>query len=491
MTATAVALVIIGGIVALGSAAGFYAGSRYKMDLEQWTVAGRGLGLVFVWLLMAGEIYTAFTFLGASGWAYSRGAPALYILGYQPLCYLVSFYILPQIWDVGHKHGMQTLGDFFHVRYGGKYLAPLVAIMGVVCIVPYLQLQLTGLGIIAEVASFGAIGHSTAIVIASAIVASFVFFSGVRGIAWVSVLKDLLLLFAAFFVGLAIPYIYFGGIGPMFAELVRVKPSHLTMPGATSNLGHSWYISTLLLTALGFYMWPQSFSASFTAKNADTLRRNAVLMPFYSITMPLMFFVGLAALLVVPGLTSGDLSLLTMVRKTFPPWFLGIVGGTGALTAMVPAAVQVLSAATLFTKNVYRPLLARKMSDHQIARTARIMVVLMMSLAVASAVSSSLSLVSLLLLGYAGVTQFFPGVIFGLYSYRTSRAAIGAGLATGFGSTALMVFTRNDPIMGVNAGFIGLCMNFLVVLLVRLFASSPPGNPLYPPAVAAQTSTAD
>jgi SSS family solute:Na+ symporter len=50
------------------------------MDLEQWTVGGRGFGMMLVWMLMAGEIYTTFTFLGASGWAYSRGGPVLYIL---------------------------------------------------------------------------------------------------------------------------------------------------------------------------------------------------------------------------------------------------------------------------------------------------------------------------------------------------------------------------------------------------------------------------
>lgn len=478
MSPSAVALSVIAGIVAIGSVAGFYAGSRYKMDLEQWTVAGRGLGLVFVWLLMAGEIYTAFTFLGASGWAYSRGGPALYILAYQPLCYLVSFYILPQIWDVGRRHRMQTLADFFQVRYGGKYTGPLVAILGVICIIPYLQLQLTGLGIIAEVASFGAVGHVTAIVVASALVAAFVFFSGVRGIAWVSVLKDLLLLFAALFVGIAIPYIYFGGFGPMFRELVRVRPEHMVMPGATKNLGHAWYISTILLSSFGFYMWPQSFGASFTAKSADTLRRNAVLLPFYGITMPLMFVVGLAALLIVPGLTNGDLSLLTLVRKTFPAWFLGVIGGAGALTAMVPAAVQVLTAATLFTKNVYRPLFAPDMPDQGVARVAKFVVLLMMAMAVTAAASSSISLVSLLLLGYAGVTQFFPGIAFGLYSNRVSRLSVIAGLLTGIGITTFLVFTKHDPFLGLNAGFIALCANFGVLITLRLLAI-PSSNPLY------------
>jgi len=86
----------------------------------------------------------------------------------------------------------------------------------------------------------------------------------------------------------------FGGIGPMFAAVVHAKPDHLVMPGATKNLGHAWYVSTVLLTSLGFFMWPHSFGASFTAKSGDTLRRNAVILPLYSITMPLMFFVGVA-----------------------------------------------------------------------------------------------------------------------------------------------------------------------------------------------------
>src|SRR5579872_1896221 len=78
------ALAVICATVGVGSLIGFLARFGRKMDLEQWTVAGRGFGLVLVWLLMAGEIFTTFTFFGASGWAYSQGAPVLYILGLPP-----------------------------------------------------------------------------------------------------------------------------------------------------------------------------------------------------------------------------------------------------------------------------------------------------------------------------------------------------------------------------------------------------------------------
>ncbi|MGE3617519.1 MAG: sodium:solute symporter family protein, partial [Gemmatimonadales bacterium] len=49
-----------------------------QMNLTEWAVGGRTFGTLLVFLLLAGEIYTTFTFLGASGWAYGRGAPSYY-----------------------------------------------------------------------------------------------------------------------------------------------------------------------------------------------------------------------------------------------------------------------------------------------------------------------------------------------------------------------------------------------------------------------------
>lgn len=322
MSPSSVALTTILAIIALGTTIGFLAGVRRKMNLEQWTVGGRGFGAVLMYLLMAGEVYTTFSFLGASGWAYSRGGPTLYIMAYLTLAYVVSFFLLPQIRAIGRKYGLQTQADFFSVRYGNKYLGAFVCVVGVAFLIPYLQLQLTGLGIIVSIASFDGIGRTPAMVISVVLLAAFVFASGVRAVAWVSVLKDVLMVVAALSIGIGIPYIHYGGIGPMFAALANARPMHLTMPGATANLGHTWYISTVLLTSLGFYMWPHGFAAAFTAKSGDTLRRNAVVMPLYTITLAFVFFAGFTAVLVEPGLPDGDLSLLTIVRKSFPAWFL-------------------------------------------------------------------------------------------------------------------------------------------------------------------------
>jgi len=468
MSPAAVSLAMIFAIVAIGVAIGFLAGVHRKMDLEQWTVGGRGFGVVLIFLLMAGEVYTTFAFLGASGWAYSRGGPTLYVLAYLTLAYVVSFFILPHIWELGRRHGMQTESDFFSVRYRNKYLAGFVCLVGIVSYIPYLQLQLTGVGIIVSIASFDGIGRTPAMAIAVVLLVAFVFASGVRAVAWVSVVKDALMVLAAISIGIGIPLIHFGGIGPMFATLAHSRPSHLTMPGATANLGHRWYVSTVLLTSLGFYMWPHSFAASFTAKSADTLRRNAVVMPLYTLTLAFIFFAGFAAVLIVPGLPNGDLALLTVVRMSFPPWFLGVIGGAGALTAMVPASIFILSAATLFAKNLYRPVFAPTMTDNQVAKLARATVVVLGVISLCLAVFGSTTLVSLLLTGYAGVTQFFPGVVLGLYWKRVTMPAVFAGMIAGIMAAVFLMLSHRDPAFGLSAGFLALCLNFLITVFVSL-----------------------
>lgn len=470
MSPAATALTVIVAIVALGTAVGFLAGSRERMDLEQWTVGGRGFGIVLVFLLMAGEIYTTFAFLGVSGWAYSRGGPVLYVLAYLSLAYAASFFILPQLWETGHRHRMQTQPDFFNTRYGNRYLAGFVCIVGILAFIPYLQLQLDGVGIIVSVASFGHIGRVPAMAVATGLVIAFVFANGIRAVAWVSVVKDFLMIIAAVAMGVGIPLAHFGGIKPMFAALAHARPQHLMMPGATANLGHSWYVSTVLLTALGFYMWPHTFSATFTAKSADTLRRNAIVMPLYTLTLALVFFAGFATVLILPHLANGDLALLTVVRRTFPAWFLGVIGGAGALTAMVPAAILILTAATLFAKNLYRPIFAPTMSDDGVARLARAMVILLGATSLALAVHGASTLVSLLLTGYAMVTQCFPGVVLGLYWKRATGPGVFTGMVIGVLTAVLLMSAHLDPLFGLNAGFVALCINFLVTVAASLAA---------------------
>ncbi len=467
-----VPLFVILAFILVSAAVGMVGRGRGEMNLERWTVGSRRFGVILVWLLMAGEIYTTFTFLGASGWAYSRGAPAFYILAYGTIGYIISFFVLPPVWRMAKRLGLHTQPDFFLARYGSPALASIVALVGVVSIVPYLQLQLAGLGMIVEIASGGAISSASAIVLAFALTCVFVYTSGLKGIAWVAIIKDVSMIVAVVIIGVGLPTMYFGGVGRMLAELVRQHPTHLTFPGGTTTMGVGWVTSTILLTGMGFYCWPHAFASAFSAKDDRTIRRNAVIMPLYQIPILLVFFVGFTALLVLPGLKQPDSALLTLVTRSYPGWFAGFVGGAGAVTAMVPASMLLLVASALVAKNLYRPLRRGPVGDAELMRASRGFMLVIAVVALVLALWSPNELVRLLIFGYDGIAQFFPGIALGVFVRRTTARPVILGLVAGEAVVVSLIWTGHDPFLGLNAGFVGLAVNGLVTLAAMALSGS-------------------
>ena len=91
-------------------------------------------------------------FWARPGFAYGKGAPAYYILAYCPLAYVLVYLLLPPIWRYAREHGLVSQPDFFVRKYDSPALGLLVTLVGLVALVPYLVLQLTGLGIIVSTA---------------------------------------------------------------------------------------------------------------------------------------------------------------------------------------------------------------------------------------------------------------------------------------------------------------------------------------------------
>jgi len=455
---------------------GMSARHGHKMKLEEWTVGGRGFGAILVFLLLAGEIYTTFTFLGASGYAYGLGAPAYYILAYGTLAYVISYFMLPPIWAYARRLNLVTQPDFFAAKFASPTLGVLVALVGVVALIPYLVLQFTGLGIIVEVASYGAIPKSIAVLLGAAVVSLYVIVSGVRGSAWTAVVKDILIILVAVFLGLYLPLHYQGGITAMFTALDHAKPGFLAFAATGKSL--SWFISTVLLTALGFFMWPQSFAACYTARHADVFRKNAIVLPLYQLVLLFIFFVGFSAALVVPGLhgSASNMALLKVSVAAFPPVIVGIIGATGVLTALVPGSMIMMTAATLFSRNLVAAIRPGQ-SDDTTALIAKTLVPVVGVIAAYFAISGSSTIVALLLMGYSFVTQLFPSLICSLLRRNpaTKEGAI-AGIVVGVGTVVYFTLTSAtiakllpgapEIVRDLNVGTAALVLNILALVIV-------------------------
>ena len=339
-----VTTLMIAGTVVFALIMGLRGGRGKGSALEQWSIGGRSFGSILVFLLMAGEIYTTFTFLGASGYAYGKGAASYYILCYFPMAYIVSYWLLPPIWRYARDHGIISQAGFFARKYNSVPLGLLVTCVGVIALVPYLVLQLKGLGIIMTTASYGAVSPTLGILLGTLVITTFVAVSGIHGPASLALIKDVLIVAVIVFLGLYLPYRVAGGIGPMFQAVERSHPGFLAFPASGQSV--AWFDSTVALTALGFFMWPHSFTSVFTARDERTMRQNAVIAPLYGLMLLFALFVGFAALLRVPGLTGKaiDLALFKAALAELPPVAVGLIGIAGVLTALVPGSMMLTTA---------------------------------------------------------------------------------------------------------------------------------------------------
>lgn len=454
-----------------------------KMSLEQWTVGGRGFGTLFVFLLMAGENYTTFTFLGASGYTYGKGAPAFYILGYGVLAFVMSYWMLPAVWKYAKKHKLLSFSDFFASKYKSPALGIVVSIVAVLGLNSLLMVQLKGLGIIVSEMSYGLISSTLAMWIGVIVMIVYVTVSGIHGSASIAAFKDVIILAIALFLGIYLPIHYYGGFESMFQAIEAVHPEKLMLPERGQSI--AWYVSTILLVGLGYWMYPHSFQATYSAKSAKSLRKNAIIMPLYQILIVLIFFVGFAAILQVPGLEGpdADLALLRLVRDSFDPWFVGIVGGTGLLTALVPGSMILLNGSTLLAKNVYQAIVPNA-PDERIARIAKTIVPIFALLTLFFVLQGGNFIVELSIFASSILTQLFPAFIFSLGEKPiATKQGVFAGILAGAVFLGYFTVTKAkladlfpdwpSLITDINTGFIALVFNTAVLIIVSLITRKP------------------
>ncbi|MET3576136.1 sodium:solute symporter family protein [Bhargavaea ullalensis] len=449
-----------------------------EMNVDEFAVGNKGFGTLFIFLLIAGEVYTTFTFLGGSGWAYSHGVAAFYVPAYICLAYVLSYWMVPKIWRFAKDNDIISQPAYFSAKYKSPVLGIVVSLLGTVALIPYIVIQLKGLGIIVGEASYGAISPVMASAIGAVIITIYVTISGIHGSAWTAVMKDIMILLVIIFLGLYIPIHYFGGFKPMFEAVQAVKPEALTLPSEGFSL--VWFISTIILNAFGFYLLPQSFSVILSADGEKVLKKNAITLPIYTILLLFAFFIGFAAIIQVPGLqgADGDLSLLRLVMNTFDPWVVGIVGAAGLLTALVPASVMLMSASIGLMTGIYR-LIKPDATDRQQLRVSKGLVFVIIAIAFAFTVSGGEALALLNIMSYSLITQLVPGLLFSFTRSKfMNKVGAMTGIIAGTGMVLLNAITGmkladifpNIPayLNDLNTGMIALAVNFVIAIAVSL-----------------------
>jgi solute:Na+ symporter, SSS family len=229
-----------------------------------------------------------------------------------------------------------------------------------------------------------------------------------------------------------------GGYGAVFAAAGDAFAAKGGATGLTLKPAQMLPYATLALgSALAAFMYPHTLTGIFASKSADTIRKNAVLLPAYTLLLGLIALLGYMAYAANIKVTSNNDVVPALFKALFPSWFAGFAFSAIAIGALVPAAVMSIGAANLFTRNVWKSYVNPDISHAGEASVAKIasLVVKVGALAFILFLPTQYAL-DLQLLGGLWILQTFPALVFGLFTrwFRAEGLLLGWAVGIVWGS---------------------------------------------------------
>jgi solute:Na+ symporter, SSS family len=423
---------------ALVTVMGFFA-ARWKSGpvnehLDEWGLGGRQFGTWITWFLVGGDFYTAYTVIAVPALVYAVGAYGFFALPYTIIVYPFVFAVMPILWKVAHRNGHVTAADVVFGAYGSRGLELAVAVTGMVATMPYIALQLIGMGVVIK--AMGLTGELP-IIAAFIILALYTYSSGLRAPALIAFVKDIMI-YIVVLVAVVIVPAKLGGYGAVFAA---ANDAFVAKGGATGLLLKPEqmlpYATLALGSALAAFMYPHTLTGIFASKSAVTIRKNAILLPAYTLLLGLIALLGYMAHAAKIQVSSPNDVVPVLFKTLFPSWFAGFAFSAIAIGALVPAAVMSIGAANVFTRNVWKAYVNPDISHPGEAAVAKIasLVVKVGALAFILFLPVQYAL-DLQLLGGLWILQTFPALVFGLFTrwFRAEGLLLGWAAGIGWGS---------------------------------------------------------
>jgi solute:Na+ symporter, SSS family len=365
---------------------------------------------------------------------YAVGAYGFFALPYTIIVYPFVFAVMPLLWQVAHKNGYVTAADVVHGAYASRALELVVALTGMVATMPYIALQLIGMGVVIK--AMGLTGDLP-LIAAFIILALYTYSSGLRAPALIAFVKDTMI-YIVVLVAIVIVPARLGGYGAVFSAANDAFAARGGATGLILKPDQVLAYATLALgSAFAAFMYPHTLTGIFASKSADTIRKNAILLPAYTLLLGLIALLGYMAYAAKIAVATPNDVVPMLFKALFPSWFAGFAFAAIAIGALVPAAVMSIGAANLFTRNVWKSYIDPGISHAGEASVAKItsLVVKVGALAFILFLPTQYAL-DLQLLGGLWILQTFPALVFSLFTrwFRSEGLVLGWAIGIGWGT---------------------------------------------------------
>jgi Na+/proline symporter/nitrogen-specific signal transduction histidine kinase len=439
---------------------------------ERAALRGQGgwLRSPLVYTLSLSVYCTGWTFYGAVGYAARSGMEYVTIYLGPTLVVIGWWWLLRKLVRIGRAQRATSIADLISSRYGkSNLLAIVVTLMAVVGVTPYiaLQLQSIALSITAFSPSAGpdamAIDRESSGFWVALGLALFAILFGTRnlnanerhhGVVIAIAVEAVVKLLALLAVGIFVVWGVAGGVSQIMTQIDA-------SPIGEWNMDRSRWSTLTLLSAIAFICLPRMFQV-LVVENDDErhLHTAAWAFPLYLMLMSLFVLpIAVIGLQIMPAGSNPDLFVLTvpLAQGQDGLALFSFLGGFSSATSMVIVATLALS--TMVSNHIVMPIwFSLRSGGASVSGDVRNVIILARRLSICGILAlgyayyvfsgGSSALAAIGLISFAGVAQFMPAMLGGIFWRGATRTGATAGLITGF---ALWFYTMLLPSFGAGA----------------------------------------
>ena len=437
-----------------------------KGNAENFYVGGRGVNFIPMLGTLLMSLMSCLVILGypsgmyRNGIGYYSGIVGVMMAAglYLPICY--------RLWLLGKKYHYVTPTDFFYHRFRSKTFAILLSIVYVICIVPYISVQVKGVANYLATATEGTLGYWLVVFIFLIYIGFHTISGGNKsvtntdafaGYCAVGTLLIMVLIYMNRYVG--------------STSMNEVVDTILNSENANALQKSAAYDSPIEILGFGLatggclLSWPHFMQRAFMAKSGKVMRFSSmgIALGYVIIMGCCVLFGSFIGAYAFPGLDSTAAeNLMSMLAVNAAPAMACVLGLAVFAFGLSTADSFVVTATSLLQNNIV-PTKKEKM----VAQSKWWIIGMLVAVLLVNYFQPPI------LTDYAytfctpGFAQLCPALIFGLFWKRATKEGALAGLIVGMIGCVYTAFIHN-PIPSVHVILWGLIPNIIVFVVVSL-----------------------
>ena len=425
---------------------GVYAARRVHTSRD-FVVAGRNLPLPVVTATVFATWFGAETVLGISATFVQEGLGGVVAdpFGASLCLILAGLFFAPLL----YRMNLLTIGDYYRARYNRT----VELIMSVCIMLSYLgwvSAQVVALGLVFNVVSAGAVTPQVGMVIGISVVLAYTLVGGMWSVALLDFVQMTIIMAALLLIAVLIGEDA-GGAGNVVMQAQAAGKLQLFPQGSGME---AWipFIGAAVTMMLGSIPQQDVFQRITSAKSEKIAVRGAVaggVLYFAFAFIPM--FLAYAAILIDPQFfdelveRDSQMVLPSLILNHTP--LVAQVFFFGALLSaiMSTASATLLAPSVMFTENILKHFAFGEMSDKQLLRTMRIILLTFGILVLWFALNSESSIFHMVENAYkVTLVGAFVPLVFGLYWPRANNQGALLSILLGLGSWLLLELLQPD-----------------------------------------------